>query len=91
MKKTVLIALASVMLVILCSFRSSVQPEQALNTKTEKFAITEIQKTLTTDCMLAGLAYSEAMWAYLETENYVEMGIQAALMAYWFNEWLNCI
>jgi hypothetical protein len=41
--------------------------------------------------MLAGLAYSEAMWAYLETENYVEMGIQAALMAYWFNEWLNCI
>jgi hypothetical protein len=43
MKKTVLIALASVMLVILSSFRSSVQPEQALNTQT-KTAISEIQK-----------------------------------------------
>jgi hypothetical protein len=91
MERTAFIALASVMLVILSSFRSSVQPEQALITQTESFAIIGIQKPPKTDCMKAELAYSEALCAYLETENYVEMGIQAVLMGYSFNEWLNCI
>jgi hypothetical protein len=91
MERTAFIALASVMLVILSSFRSSVQPEQALITQTESFVIIGIQKPPKTDCMKAGLAFAEAMWAFLEAGNFIDMTFEAVLMGYSFNEWLNCI
>jgi hypothetical protein len=91
MRKPRVFLLASLMLVMLCSFSSPVQPAQNQNAQTAQIAATEVQNLMMTDCMVAGLAWAEAFTAYMVTENYYVMTVNLLAQAYWFNEWLNCI
>jgi hypothetical protein len=94
MKKTAFIALASVMLVILCSFR--VQPAQALKTQPETIATTmqepfvEFEEPVGIDCMKAGMAAVEAIWKFVLTDDGDLKWLYFNLWLFWTAVWADC-